>query len=370
MKKICIIFYLLLLSITLFTTSLLEAITDKHNENLLDLSTGFSVKDSNYVFEGFEDTTFPPFGWENPGNYWARFTTDAYEGQGYARCSWYHDADAILITPRLCIDGADSISFFWRNDNLYESKGAEVIAGDTLFVEISNTYLDPNPTWECIATLSADAPMDEYEEACVNIPDAYIGNDAKIRWRHKSNLSSESRGVGLDNILMPAPYLPVNFTVEPSFISDHIGPGNFLEFQYEVTNLGVQQDRYYIVIENSFGINYHPAVIQAFEYNDGGWIATSDWDPVGDWAWTNEYNVNNYTGTNNPPPTAHSGTGLWATVPDGDYTNAGGYSYLSKTVSLWNVEDAYMTFWYWSDVYGPWEYCDGDSCQYVYTRSV
>jgi len=329
-----------------------------HSVLLFSSDNTISIKDGDHIVEGFEDTTFPPFGWENPGDHWARFTTEAYEGEGYARCSWYHNADAILISPRLVIDGADSINFFWRNDNLYEAKASDVITGDTLWIEISNTYLDPDPTWECIGTLSADAPMTTYEEVSFSIPDSYIGNDAKIRWRHRSEVNNESRGVGLDNITMPVPYIPLNFSVEPSFISDHIGPGGFLDFQYEITNLGIQQDRYSLTIEYYHIHHYNPEEYEGFEIDDGDWTATSDWDPVGDWAWTNEYDVNNYTGANNPPPTAHSGTGLWATVPNGDYTNSGGYSYVSKTVDFDDVEAPYMTFWYWSDINGAWDYCD------------
>ncbi len=350
MKKIFYFIYIFLIILMLSNVTLLFS-----SDNTTP------AEDGEYILEGFEDTTFPPFGWENPGDHWNRFTTEAYEGEGYARCSWYHNADAILISPRLIIESADSISFFWRNDNLYEAKGTDIITGDTLFIEISNTYLDPIPDWECIGTLSATAPMTDYEEVSFPIPDTYIGNDAKIRWRHHSEVNNESRGVGLDNIIMPAPYLPLNFTVEPSFISDHIGPDNYLNFQYEITNHGVQLDRYFLTIDYNH-IHHHnqvePVGFYDFEIDDGGWVASSDWDPVGDWAWTNEYNVNNYTGANIPPPAAHSGTGLWATVPNGDYTNSGDYSYVSKTVDFEDVDDAYMSFWYWSDIFGSWDYCD------------
>ena len=312
----------------------------------------------NYVMQGFEDTEFPPFGWQNICMTWSRFTTEAYEGDGYARCPWYHDADAILMSPRLVIESGDFIDFWWRNDNLYEAKGSKVITGDTLYVEISNDYLDPNPTWECLAMLSADEVMDEYEEVFLAIPDTYIGYDAKIRWRHRSIMNSESRGVGLDNILMPHPYMPVNLAVEPDYQSDYIGPENALHYMYEVTNLGIQNDRFILTVQDSSAIRYNAKNVENFELTDGGWVATADWDPVGDWAWTNDYNVNNYTGTHDPPPAAHSGTGLWATVPEGDYTNSGGYSYMSKTVDFSGITDAYMNFWYWSDIFGDWDYCE------------
>ncbi|MBN2018033.1 MAG: carboxypeptidase regulatory-like domain-containing protein [Candidatus Cloacimonetes bacterium] len=334
----------------------LEFHTNAVQDSTIDLSV--IVKGVDYAMEGFEETTFPPFGWENPGDYWARFMSDAYEGQGFARCSWYHDYDAVLITPRLVINGGDFIDFFWRNDNLYEAKGADILDGDTLFVEISNTYLNQNPTWECIAVLTADAPMDDYEEVFVTIPDTYIGENAKIRFRHRSELNSESRGVGIDNIIMPEPYLPINFSVDPYYASDYIAAGNNIQYEFDVTNMGIQSDRYIFVVQDSSAIRYNKRDVEDFETSDGGWVATADWDPVGDWAWTNTYDVANYTGTHTPPPAAHSGTGLWATVPEGDYTNSGGNTYMSKTVDFSSVTGAYLQFWYWSDIFGSWDYCD------------
>ena len=42
--------------------------------------------------------------------------------------------------------------------------------------------------------------------------------------------------------------------------------------------------------------------------------------------------MNQYQGDDSPPPTAHSGDGLWGTVLYDDYTNSGGTSFLKKTV--------------------------------------
>ncbi len=334
----------------------LEFQTNAPEPAMIDLSV--IIEGTDYVMEGFEETMFPPFGWDNPGDYWARFMTDAYEGQGYARVSWYHDVDAILMSPRLVISGGDFIDFFWRNDNLYEAKGTEVITGDTLWVEISNTYLNTTPEWEVIGMFTSDAPMDDYEEAIVLIPDTYIGNDAKVRWRHRSEVNSESRGVGLDNVVMPAPYLPINFSVDPYYASDYVAAGNSIQYTYDVTNMGVQSDRFIILVQDSSAIRYNKRDVEDFETTDGGWVATADWDPVGDWEWTNTYDVANYTGANSPPPAAHSGTGLWATKVNGDYTNSGGSSYMSQTFDFSSVTDAYLNFWYWSDIFGDWDYCD------------
>ncbi|HNQ44697.1 MAG TPA: carboxypeptidase regulatory-like domain-containing protein, partial [Candidatus Cloacimonadota bacterium] len=53
-----------------------------------------------------------------------------------------------------------------------------------------------------------------------------------------------------------------------------------------------------------------------FEIDNGGWVPSSNWtNPLGDWQWTNQYNVSNYvTGeypaSEVPPTEAHSGTGF------------------------------------------------------------
>jgi hypothetical protein len=100
-----------------------------------------------------------------------------------------------------------------------------------------------------------------------------------------------------------------------------------------------------------------------FEMNDGGWIPTADWDPVGDFQWTDSYDFNDWTntgstGTNvNPPPNAYSGTGMWGTVINTNYTNAGGFSFLTKEISLAGVSNAEMRFWSWENSFGSWDYC-------------
>jgi MYXO-CTERM domain-containing protein len=108
-----------------------------------------------------------------------------------------------------------------------------------------------------------------------------------------------------------------------------------------------------------------------FEANDGGWEATADWDPVGDWEWTDSYDFNNYGGAYNPPPNAYSGTGLWGTVVNGDYTNAGGSSFLSQTFDLTGYTDVEMSFANWAEVFYSFDtaelYINGDL---VYERDT
>lgn len=102
--------------------------------------------------------------------------------------------------------------------------------------------------------------------------------------------------------------------------------------------------------------------LEDFEVTNGGWVPTSNWtDPLGDWEWTNTYNVANYdpsgsTYTQVPPPTAHSGTGLWGTVVYGPYSNSNGWSYLKKTFNLSGVANPVLDLWHYMDGFNTWDY--------------
>ncbi|MCK4358697.1 MAG: choice-of-anchor J domain-containing protein, partial [Candidatus Cloacimonetes bacterium] len=204
----------------------------------------------NYVLEGFEDPEFPPFDWLNPDGYWRRFTNNAYQGDGYARVNWTHPHDANLISPFLNIASGDIISFYWINANLYDNKLQRIIGEDTLFVEISNDIFDPD-SWETLIALSAEEEMEEYEEVMVYLPDMYIGNQARLRWRHRTYESAESRGIGLDNILMPEPFYPINFYLDPEEQADYDSLGATVEYSIDVYNTGIQPDRYNLSVVES-----------------------------------------------------------------------------------------------------------------------
>ena len=99
-----------------------------------------------------------------------------------------------------------------------------------------------------------------------------------------------------------------------------------------------------------------------FENDDGGWIPTASWDPVGDWEWTNTYNVANFVDSYGstsviPPPTCYSGTGMWGTKINTNYTNSGGSNYLSKTFNLAGINNPELRFWSWENVFGDFDYC-------------
>lgn len=102
--------------------------------------------------------------------------------------------------------------------------------------------------------------------------------------------------------------------------------------------------------------------IEDFETSTGGWAPSSNWgNPMGDWQWTNTYDVANYVGgayPNNeqPPPLAHSGTGMWGTKIYAPHSNAGGFNYLSKTFYLSGVQNPVLSFWSWNNSYGSFDY--------------
>ncbi|HOY85777.1 MAG TPA: carboxypeptidase regulatory-like domain-containing protein, partial [Candidatus Syntrophosphaera sp.] len=99
-----------------------------------------------------------------------------------------------------------------------------------------------------------------------------------------------------------------------------------------------------------------------FEMDDGGWVPTASWDPIGDWEWSNTYDIANwaptYTGTNViPPPNCYSGTGMWGTKINTNYTNSGGDNNLTKTFNLAGFTAPQLRFWSWENVFGNFDYC-------------
>ncbi|PNX52594.1 MAG: hypothetical protein BV458_08805, partial [Thermoplasmata archaeon M9B2D] len=100
-----------------------------------------------------------------------------------------------------------------------------------------------------------------------------------------------------------------------------------------------------------------------FETNDGGWNNYSSWSPyIGDWQWTNTYNVANYVygsypTSEKPPQNAFSGTGLWGTILYAPYTNAGGFSYLSQIFNFSTLVNPSISWRSWEQTFGSFDYC-------------
>jgi hypothetical protein len=109
-----------------------------------------------------------------------------------------------------------------------------------------------------------------------------------------------------------------------------------------------------------------------FETNDGGFIPTADWDPIGDWEYTDSYDVSNYVGpmpNDVPPPTAYSGDGMWGTVIYSNHANSSGTSYLSRTFDLSGMTDTELSFYSWCDAFASWDFgtvtVNGDQLFYI-----
>ncbi len=130
-----------------------------------------------------------------------------------------------------------------------------------------------------------------------------------------------------------------------------------------------------------------------FEDNDGGWVATATWDPVGDFEW-GDYDVACFVGVEGTaPPGANSGTKVWATNLCDDYTNSGGDNFLSQTFDLTGYVNTNLQVASWLEVFysfdtarmlvngdvlyertvtdaGPWEILDFDLSAYDNMASV
>jgi len=71
-------------------------------------------------FEGFENTSFPPAGWANPGS-WSRNTFTVFEGTGSAYRYGSATTPYILSTPKLEISRDDELVFMGRISNTTSS---------------------------------------------------------------------------------------------------------------------------------------------------------------------------------------------------------------------------------------------------------
>ncbi|NUN08790.1 MAG: choice-of-anchor D domain-containing protein [Ignavibacteriaceae bacterium] len=178
---------------------------------LTGVGVDFTITNFPY-FQNFDSTggVFPPPGWLNINNYWAR-GTEANSLPYCAKVSYNYSGTipAILQSPPVNLPPFSKISFWWKDDDITKSiendpelvekqfaLGPNVALHDTTFFEIST---DGGTTWTTLAFLSAGAPQTAYSEQVVDLA-AFAGNGRFLRWRDKTNASFSAYGTGLDDI--------------------------------------------------------------------------------------------------------------------------------------------------------------------------
>ena len=100
---------------------------------------------SDYVFEGFENTTFPPAGWTTDG--WTRSTYTVYEGNGSAYKYGSSSTQYILYTPLLNVSSGDLFCFWGRTSSssgeleiVYSADGSTWTLLETITYSATNTW--------------------------------------------------------------------------------------------------------------------------------------------------------------------------------------------------------------------------------------
>jgi len=221
-----------------------------------------------------------------------------------------------------------------------------VVYDEIVYVDIDGgskdcEYVDL-PDWD-----HADVtPGDFTVEACTELPnDDNNGNNCTIK---NIVVLSGQHDVGVVSIDEPSGNILEGFDNVEATVE------NFGDF--DETDVLVDCKIYQVIPDGDDDDDDDDDMCSDFEADDGGWVATATWDPVGDWEWTNTYDVSNYVGTHTPPPTAASGTGLWGTVIYADYTNSGGESYLKQTFDFSGMTNVQLTFNSWIDAFGSWDY--------------
>jgi len=245
---------------------------------------------------------------------------------------------------------ADSWDYYYEIDDVY-------IYGETfnLIGEYDNTeYVDVDSGATVDYTFILDWTPDDWQVS-ENVDIDYVVSACTELPTDEDN----SNNCSSDVATLSYPYLHDIELVSINSPTIGRGPAQTQDVEVTIKNVGQFPECCYktnVQIGGWIPTGPPTTITYDFESNDGGFLPTATWDPVGDWAWTDSYDYSLYTGAYTPPPNAYSGDGLWATVPHGDYTNAGGSSFLSKTIDLTGVTDAEISFYEWHDVFGSFDW--------------
>ena len=237
---------------------------------------------------------------------------------GYYAPGWYYyyEIDDVLV---------EGTSSAFRGTNVYdETVNVDVDAGECIIVDSFPSSWTPTEPGTFIVNATTEFP-----------DDADPSNDKMSKTGEVPDATYDAVAESIDVPTGSIP--PITTDVEGTVYNNGTGAADIEDMPVNCKIYRMEQQEY------SFD----------FEADDGGWSSTG----VGDWEWTNTYDVSNYVGTHTPPPSAFSGTGLWGTVLYDDYTNAGDFSYLSQTFDLSSFSGTTLEFESWMDVFGSFDYC-------------
>jgi hypothetical protein len=165
--------------------------------------------------EGFEGTSFPPYGYTTYGTKLWTSGTEAHSGTKAAKISYTPAGTGNLQTPSVILPASPNyrIKFWWKDDDitLQKGNGIEIAGADTTYFEVST---DGGTNWSVITFLSAASYQSSYSEVIQNLT-SYAGQTVTFRWRDVSNGTLSAYGTGLDDITIeqiPSVLDPTPFT--------------------------------------------------------------------------------------------------------------------------------------------------------------
>jgi len=201
-------------------------------------------------------------------------------------------------------------------------------------------------------------------------PAGLVGATISISGIENYDTITETGGAfSINNVLGSVDTLSYALTVEKEGYQSYISALNVVETNVNVGTINLVEylwTPYNLVAThsgNDVSLVWEPAgepnyYLSDLEEDNGGWVSSG----YGDWEWGNDYNVSNfvytYTGSDvTPPPTAHSGTGMWGTKLLTNYNNSGAFSYLTQTIDLSGFTNPQLSFWSWENAFGNFDYC-------------
>lgn len=153
----------------------------------------FRTPGDTQLVESFDNTTFPPTGWANPGT-WSRSTTTPFYGTGTAYKSAGTTA-ALLSTPMLSITTGSVLDFYYRTSST------------TGYGLMNIKYSSDRVTWNQVGSTISMPTTTEWMHASVAL-DAIAGSNYYLAFEVQTSTSTSS--IYIDHVFGPniAPVAP------------------------------------------------------------------------------------------------------------------------------------------------------------------